>query len=102
MPDPESRTGWPRRPAAGLVSRWRGTRFGDSDRALTEFRTDQYFADKDYQKHLIDAVEQVGQLSQATASTRWAAGPLHSGPAAAAVPVEGAGPCSPYLLGALS
>ena len=43
-----------------------GNRSDVLDRALTEFPPlIKYFADKDYQKHLIDAVESVGQLSQA-------------------------------------
>jgi phospholipid/cholesterol/gamma-HCH transport system substrate-binding protein len=73
------------------------------DRALTEFPPlIEYFANKDYQKHLIDAVESVGQLSQAAnlylGETR---GPLHQDLQLLQCPLKELGRAAPDLLGAL-
>jgi phospholipid/cholesterol/gamma-HCH transport system substrate-binding protein len=79
------------------------TRSNVLDRALTEFPPlIKYFANKDYQKHLIDAIESVGQLSQAAnlylGETR---GPLHQNLQLLQCPLKELGRASPYLLGAL-
>jgi phospholipid/cholesterol/gamma-HCH transport system substrate-binding protein len=80
-----------------------GTRSATLDRALTEFPPlIKYFADKGYQKHLIDAIDSVGQLSQAAnlylGETR---GPLHQNLQLLQCPLKELGRASPYLLGAL-
>jgi phospholipid/cholesterol/gamma-HCH transport system substrate-binding protein len=79
------------------------TRSDVLDRALTEFPPlIKYFADPSYQKHLIDAVNSVGQLSQAVAlylgETR---GPLHQNLQLLQCPLKELGRASPDLLGAL-
>ena len=63
---------------------------------------DQILADPDYQKHLIDAVESVGPLSQAAAQYLGEArGPLHQNLQLLQCPLRELGKASPYLLGAL-
>jgi phospholipid/cholesterol/gamma-HCH transport system substrate-binding protein len=79
------------------------TRSDVLDRALTEFPPlIKYFADKDYQKHLIDATESVGQLGQAAnqylSETR---GPLHQNLQLLQCPLRELGRSSPDLLSAL-
>jgi phospholipid/cholesterol/gamma-HCH transport system substrate-binding protein len=73
------------------------------DRALTEFPPlIKYFADPSYQKHLIDAVESVGRLSQAAALYLGEArSPLHQDLQSLQCPLRELGRASPYLLGAL-
>ncbi|MGB6208371.1 virulence factor Mce family protein [Mycobacterium sp.] len=73
------------------------------DRALTEFPpVIKYFANKEYQQHLIDAVESVGQLSQAAALYLGEArGPLHQDLQLLQCPLKELGKASPDLLGAL-
>jgi len=73
------------------------------DRALTEFPPlIKYFADPNYQKHLISAVESVGQLSQAAALYLGEArGPLHQDFQLLQCPLKELGRASPDLLGAL-
>jgi phospholipid/cholesterol/gamma-HCH transport system substrate-binding protein len=73
------------------------------DRALTEFPPlIKYLADPDYQRHLIDAVESVGQLSQAAALYLGEArGPIHQDLQSLQCPLRELGRASPYLLGAL-
>ena len=71
------------------------TRSDVLDRALTEFPPlIKYFADKDYQKHL-DRRGRVGGPAQPGCQPIPGrdAGSAAPGPAVAAVPVEGAGPC---------
>jgi phospholipid/cholesterol/gamma-HCH transport system substrate-binding protein len=73
------------------------------DRVLTEFPPlIKFLANKDYQKHLVDAVDAVGRLSQAAAlylgETR---GPLHQDLQLLQCPLKELGRASPYLLGAL-
>jgi phospholipid/cholesterol/gamma-HCH transport system substrate-binding protein len=80
-----------------------GNRSDVLDRALTEFPpVIKYFADPNYQKHLIDAVESVGALSQAAAlylgETR---GPLHKDLQLLQCPLKELGRAAPDLLGAL-
>ena len=59
-------------------------------------------ADPDYQRHLIDAVESVGQLSQAAALYLGEArGPIHQDLQSLQCPLRELGRASPYLLGAL-
>jgi phospholipid/cholesterol/gamma-HCH transport system substrate-binding protein len=79
------------------------TRSNVLDRALTEFPPlIKYFANKDYQQHLIDAVESVGQLSQAAALYLGEArGPLHQDFQLLQCPLKELGRASPDLLGAL-
>jgi phospholipid/cholesterol/gamma-HCH transport system substrate-binding protein len=73
------------------------------DRALTEFPPlIKYFASPEYTKHLIDAVENVGQLSQAAAQYLGEArAPLHQNLQLLQCPLKELGKASPYLLGAL-
>jgi len=80
-----------------------GTRSATLDRALTEFPPlIKYFADPGYQKHLIDAVESVGALSQAAATYLGEArAPLHQNLQLLQCPLRELGKSSPYLLGAL-
>jgi phospholipid/cholesterol/gamma-HCH transport system substrate-binding protein len=80
-----------------------GARSATLDRALTEFPPlIKFFADKDYQRHLIDAIENVGQLSQAAAQYLGEArGPLHQDLQLLQCPLKELGRASPYLLGAL-
>jgi phospholipid/cholesterol/gamma-HCH transport system substrate-binding protein len=73
------------------------------DRVLTEFPPlIKFFANKDYQKHLIDAIDSVGRLSQAAdlylGETR---GPLHQDLQLLQCPLKELGRASPDLLGAL-
>ncbi|WP_428343321.1 virulence factor Mce family protein [Mycobacterium sp.] len=73
------------------------------DRVLTEFPPlIKFLANKDYQKHLIDAIDSVGRLSQAAAQylgeTR---GPLHQDLQLLQCPLKQLGRASPDLLGAL-
>ncbi len=80
-----------------------GTRSATLDRALTEFPPlIKYFANKDYQKHLIDAVDSVGQLSQAAnlylGETR---GPLHQNLQLLQCPLRELGRAAPDLQSAL-
>jgi phospholipid/cholesterol/gamma-HCH transport system substrate-binding protein len=80
-----------------------GTRSATLDRALTEFPPlIKYFANKDYQRHLIDAVDSVGQLSQAAnlylGETR---GPLHQNLQLLQCPLKELGRAAPYLQSAL-
>jgi phospholipid/cholesterol/gamma-HCH transport system substrate-binding protein len=80
-----------------------GTRSATLDRALTEFPPlIKYFANKDYQKHLIDAVDSVGQLSQAAnlylGETR---GPLHQNLQLLQCPLKELGRAAPDLQSAL-
>jgi phospholipid/cholesterol/gamma-HCH transport system substrate-binding protein len=73
------------------------------DRVLTEFPPlIKFLANKDYQKHLIDAVDSVGRLSQAAALYLGEArGPLHQDLQLLQCPLKELGKASPYLLGAL-
>jgi phospholipid/cholesterol/gamma-HCH transport system substrate-binding protein len=73
------------------------------DRALTEFPPlIKFLAGPEYQKHLIDAVESVGALSQATAKYLGEArAPLHQNLQLLQCPLKELGKASPYLLGAL-
>ena len=73
------------------------------DRALTEFPPlIKFLAAPEYQKHLIDAVESVGALSQAAAQYLGEArGPLHQNLQLLQCPLRELGKASPYLLGAL-
>jgi phospholipid/cholesterol/gamma-HCH transport system substrate-binding protein len=80
-----------------------GTRSATLDRALTEFPPlIKYFANKDYQKHLIDAVDSVGQLSQAAnlylGETR---APLHQNLQLLQCPLRELGRAAPDLQSAL-
>jgi phospholipid/cholesterol/gamma-HCH transport system substrate-binding protein len=79
------------------------TRSDVLDRALTEIPPlIEYFANKDYQQHLIDAVDAVGRLSQAAnqylSETR---GPLHQDLQSLQCPLKELGRASPDLLSAL-
>jgi phospholipid/cholesterol/gamma-HCH transport system substrate-binding protein len=80
-----------------------GNRSDVLDRALTEFPPlIKYFADPNYQAHLIAAVESVGALSQAAALYLGEArGPLHQNLQLLQCPLRELGRGSPYLLGAL-
>ena len=73
------------------------------DRALTEFPPlIKFLSGPEYQKHLIDAVESVGALSQAAAQYLGEArGPLHQNLQLLQCPLRELGKASPYLLGAL-
>jgi len=85
-------------PAVGIVA----NRSDALDRALTEFPPlIKFLSGPEYQKHLIDAVESVGALSQAAASILVRLGPVAPEPATAAVSLRELGKASPYLLGAL-
>jgi phospholipid/cholesterol/gamma-HCH transport system substrate-binding protein len=73
------------------------------DRVLTEFPPlIKFFANKDYQKHLVDAIDSVGRLSQAAdlylGETR---GPLHQDLQLLQCPLKELGRASPDVLGAL-
>lgn len=80
-----------------------GSRSQTIDRALTEFPPlIKYLAGPEYQRHLIDAVQNVGALSQAAATyLGQARGPLHQDLQALQCPLRELGKASPYLLGAL-
>jgi phospholipid/cholesterol/gamma-HCH transport system substrate-binding protein len=80
-----------------------GDRSDVLDRALTEFPPlIKYLSGPDYQKHLIDAVESVGALSQATAQYLGEArGPLHQNLQSLQCPFRELGKAAPDLLGAL-
>jgi phospholipid/cholesterol/gamma-HCH transport system substrate-binding protein len=80
-----------------------GNRSDALDRALTEFPPlIKFLAGPEYQKHLIDAVESVGALSQAAAKYLGEArGPLHQDLQLLQCPLKELGKASPYLLGAL-
>jgi phospholipid/cholesterol/gamma-HCH transport system substrate-binding protein len=73
------------------------------DRVLTEFPPlIKYFANKDYQQHLINAVDAVGRLSQAAdLYLSEARGPLHQDLQSLQCPLKQLGRASPDLLGAL-
>jgi phospholipid/cholesterol/gamma-HCH transport system substrate-binding protein len=73
------------------------------DRALTDIPPlIKFFADKDYQQHLINAVDSVGRLSQAADQyLSEARGPLHTDLQALQCPLKELGKASPYLIGAL-
>lgn len=73
------------------------------DRALTDIPPlIKFFADKDYQQHLINAVDSVGRLSQAADQyLSEARGPLHTDLEALQCPLKELGRASPYLIGAL-
>ncbi len=80
-----------------------GNRSEVLDRALTEFPPlIKFLAGPEYQKHLVDAVESVGALSQAAALYLGEArGPLHQDLQLLQCPLRELGKASPYLLGAL-
>jgi phospholipid/cholesterol/gamma-HCH transport system substrate-binding protein len=80
-----------------------GNRSDVLDRALTEFPPlIKFLAGPEYQKHLIDAVESVGALSQAAAQYLGEArGPLHQNLQLLQCPLKELGRASPYLRGAL-
>src|SRR6201999_2633955 len=73
------------------------------DRALTEFPPlIKFLSGPEYQKHLIDAVESVGALSQAAAKYLGEArGPLHQDLQLLQCPLKELGKASPYVLGTL-
>jgi phospholipid/cholesterol/gamma-HCH transport system substrate-binding protein len=73
------------------------------DRALTDFPPlIKYFADKDYQQHLISAIDSVGRLSQyADQYLSEARGPLHTDLQHLQCPLKELGRASPDLVGAL-
>ncbi|OBB94744.1 virulence factor Mce family protein [Mycobacterium sp. 852002-40037_SCH5390672] len=73
------------------------------DRVLTDIPPlIKFFADKDYQQHLINAVDSVGRLSQAADQyLSEARGPLHTDLQALQCPLKELGRASPYLIGAL-
>src|ERR1700739_2328714 len=73
------------------------------DRALTDFPPlIKYFADKDYQQHLISAIDSVGRLSQyADQYLSEARGPLHTDLQHLQCPLKELGRASPDLIGAL-
>ncbi len=73
------------------------------DRALTEIPPlIEYFANKDYQQHLINAIDSLGDLSQAAnqylSETR---GPLHQNLQSLQCPLKELGRAGPFLLGTL-
>jgi phospholipid/cholesterol/gamma-HCH transport system substrate-binding protein len=80
-----------------------GTRNTTLDRALTEFPPlIKYLASPTYTKHLIDAVDSVGALSQAAATYLGEArAPLHQDLLSLQCPLRELGKASPYLLGFL-
>jgi phospholipid/cholesterol/gamma-HCH transport system substrate-binding protein len=80
-----------------------GNRSDVLDRALIEFPPlIKYLADPTYQKHLVDAVESVGALSQAAAQYLGEArGSIHQDLQLLQCPLRELGKASPYLLGAL-
>jgi phospholipid/cholesterol/gamma-HCH transport system substrate-binding protein len=73
------------------------------DRTLTDLPPlIKYFADKDYQQHLISAVDAVGRLSQyANQYLSEARGPLHTNLQHLQCPLKELGRASPDLVGAL-
>jgi phospholipid/cholesterol/gamma-HCH transport system substrate-binding protein len=73
------------------------------DRALTDIPPlIKYFANKDYQQHLINAVDAVGRLSQyADQYLSEARGPLHTDLEHLQCPLRELGRASPDLIGAL-
>lgn len=73
------------------------------DRVLTDIPPlIKFFADKDYQAHLINAVDAVGRLSQAADQyLSEARGPLHTDLQTLQCPLKELGRASPYLIGAL-
>ena len=80
-----------------------GTRNDVMDRVLTEFPPlIKYLAAPEYQKHLVDAVQSVGALSQAAALYLGEArGPLHQDLQSLQCPLKELGKAAPYLRGAL-
>jgi phospholipid/cholesterol/gamma-HCH transport system substrate-binding protein len=80
-----------------------GNRSDVLDRALTDIPPlIKYFADKDYQQHLINAIDSVGRLSQAADQyLSEARAPLHTDLQALQCPFKELGRASPYLIGAL-
>ncbi|UMB70042.1 virulence factor Mce family protein [Mycobacterium paraterrae] len=80
-----------------------GTHDQAVDRALTEFPPlIKYLATPEYTRHLVDAVDSVGALSQAAAQYLGEArGPLHQDLLSLQCPLRELGKASPYLLGAL-
>jgi phospholipid/cholesterol/gamma-HCH transport system substrate-binding protein len=80
-----------------------GNRSDVLDRVLTEFPPlIKYLAAPEYQKHLVDAVESVGALSQAAAQYLGEArAPLHQDLQLLQCPLKELGKASPSLLGAL-
>ena len=73
------------------------------DRVLTDIPPlIKYFANKDYQQHLINAVDSVGRLSQAADQyLSEARGPLHTDLQALQCPLRELGRGSPFLINAL-
>jgi phospholipid/cholesterol/gamma-HCH transport system substrate-binding protein len=80
-----------------------GARADVLDRVLTDIPPlIKFFADKDYQQHLINAVYSVGRLSQAADQyLSEARGPLHTDLQALQCPLRELGRASPDLIGAL-
>lgn len=80
-----------------------GERSDVLDRVLTEFPPlIKYLATPEYQKHLVEAVDAVGALSQAAALYLGdARGPLHQDLQLLQCPLRELGKSSPYLLSAL-
>jgi phospholipid/cholesterol/gamma-HCH transport system substrate-binding protein len=80
-----------------------GNRSDVLDRTLTEVPPlIKFLSGPEYQKHLVDAVESVGALSQAAALYLGEArGPLHQNLQLLQCPLKELGRASPYLLGAL-
>jgi phospholipid/cholesterol/gamma-HCH transport system substrate-binding protein len=80
-----------------------GNRADVLDRALTDLPpTIKFFANKEYQQHLINAIDSVGRLSQAADQyLSEARGPLHTDLEALQCPLKELGRASPYLIGAL-
>jgi len=80
-----------------------GNRSDVLDRALTDIPPlIKYFANKDYQQHLISAVDAVGRLSQyADQYLSEARGPLHTDLQHLQCPLRELGRASPDLIGAL-
>ncbi len=79
------------------------TRSDVLDRALTEIPPlIKYFADKDYQQHLINAIDSLGDLSQAANQyLSEAQGPIHQDLQSLQCPLKQLGRAGPYLLGTL-
>jgi phospholipid/cholesterol/gamma-HCH transport system substrate-binding protein len=80
-----------------------GSRADVLDRVLTDIPPlIKYFANKDYQQHLINAVDSVGRLSQAADKyLSEARAPLHTDLQALQCPLRELGRASPDLIGAL-
>jgi phospholipid/cholesterol/gamma-HCH transport system substrate-binding protein len=80
-----------------------GARADVLDRVLTDIPPlIKFFANKDYQQHLINAIDSVGRLSQAADQyLSEARGPLHTDLQALQCPLKELGRASPYLIGAL-